>query len=82
MFANKTCIMDLTTLKQLKEVSDKTNEIVKAELKRLLGDRIGNVYTVFEYHTKDGLMRGYPLDEGMKEIKKHGGIRDIDDPDF
>lgn len=82
MFANKTCIMDLTTLKQLKEVSDKTNEILKAELKRLLGDRIGNVYTVFEYHSKDGLMRGYPLDEGIKELKKHGGIREIDNPDF
>ncbi|MCL4639393.1 MAG: hypothetical protein M5Z89_10425 [Olivibacter sp.] len=75
--------MDLTTLNQIKEVSDKMNETVKAELKRLLGDRIGEVYTVFEYHTKDGLMmKGYPLDEGIKELKKYGGIREIDDLDF
>lgn len=74
--------MDLTRLNELKKEADKSNRNLKAELKRLLGDKIGKVYTVFEYHSEDGLMRGFPLGEGIREMKKNGKIEEVDDPDF
>jgi len=80
--AIKHAIMDLTRLNELKKEADKSNRNLKAELKRLLGGKIGKVYTVFEYHSEDGLMRGFPLGEGIREIKKNGKIEEVDDPDF